>query len=90
MSRCTKIIDVACVMDRHVVDKHGEKIKKYLDLEMELQLLWNTNVELVFGGLGSLHEKTVEFLQITEIIVHQLQKTVLLRTDKMLRRHLSL
>ena len=49
-------------MDRHVVDKHGEKIEKYLDLAIELQSLWNTRVEivpLVFGALGSLHEKTV-------------------------------
>ena len=83
-------------MDRHVVDKHGEKIEKYLDLAIELQSLWNTRVEivpLVFGALGSLHEKTVlnfELLQLTEINIYQLQKTVLLKTDRMLRRHLSL
>ena len=35
--RRTNIIDIACVMDRHVVDKHGEKIEKYLDLAIELQ-----------------------------------------------------
>ena len=61
VARSTKIIDIACVMDHHVVDKHGEKIEKYLDLAIELQLLWNTKVEivpLVFGALGSLHEKT--------------------------------
>ena len=56
----TRIIDVACVMDHHVVDNHGEKIENYLDLAIELQLLWNTKVEivlLVFGALGSLHER---------------------------------
>ena len=73
-----------------------KKIEKYLDLAIELQSLWNTRVEivpLVFGALGSLHEKTVlnfELLQLTEINIYQLQKTVLLKTDRMLRRHLSL
>ena len=96
MARCTKIIDIACVMDCHVIDKHKEKIEKYLDLAIELQVLWNSNVEvvpLVFGALGALHEKTVkifELLQLTEVSVHQLQKTVLLKTDIMLRKHLSL
>ena len=85
VARRTKIIDITCVMDRHVVDKHGEKIEKYLDLAIELQSLWNTRVEivpLVFGALGSLHEKTVlnfELLQLTEINFYQLQKTALLR-----------
>ena len=35
--QCTKLIDVAYVMDRHVVEKHREKIEKYLVLAVELQ-----------------------------------------------------
>ena len=83
---------MARVMDRHMVDKHEEKIEKYLDLAIELQLLWNTKVQIVPLVFGSLHESVSNFelLQLTEISVHQLRKTVLLRTDKMLRRHLSL
>ena len=83
-------------MDCHVVEKHGEKTEKYLDLAIVLQSLWNTRVEivpLVFGALGSLHEKTAlnfMLLQLTEINIFHLQKTVLLKTDRMLRRHLSL
>ena len=58
----------------------------------------NTNssvevVPLVFGALGALHEKTVknfELLLLTEVSVHQLQKAMLLKTDIMLRKHLSL
>ena len=49
-------IDIACAMDRHVVDKHQEKIDKYLDLAIELQVLWNTKDEifpLVFDALKS-------------------------------------
>jgi len=96
MTRCTTVIDVACVMDRHVIVKHQEKIDKYLDLAIELQVLWNTKVvilPLVFGALGALPEKTVrnfEFLQLLEVNAHQLQKTVMLRTDLILRKHLSL
>ena len=57
---------------------------------------WNSNVEVVpsvCGALGALHEKTVknfELLQLTEVSVHQLQKRVLLKTDTMLRKHLSI
>ena len=36
-TRCMKLIDVGCVMDRHVIDKHREKAEKYLDLAIELQ-----------------------------------------------------
>jgi len=67
-----------------------------LDLATELQVLWNTKVEifpLVFGALGALPEKTVrnfELLPLTEVNAHQLQKTVQLRTDIMLKKHLSL
>jgi len=96
MTKCTTIIDVACVMDRHVVAKHQEKIDKYLDLAIELQALWNTKVEifpLVFGARGALPGKTVrnfELLQLFEVNAHQLQKTVLLKTDLILRKQLSL
>ena len=47
-TRCTKLIDVACVMDRHVIDKHREKAEKYLDLAIELQSLWNSKIEVVY------------------------------------------
>ena len=62
-------------MDRHLIDKHKEKIENYLDLAIELRVLWNSNVEvvpLVFGALGTLHEKIVknfELLQLTEVSV---------------------
>ena len=61
-SGCTKLLDVACVMDRHVVDKYREKCDKYLDLAIELQKLWNTRIEivpLVFGALGTVHQRTL-------------------------------
>ena len=59
--QCTKLIDAACMMDCHVVEKHREKIEKYLVLVVELHTLWNTWVEivpLVFGVLGSIPEQS--------------------------------
>ena len=72
MSRCTKVVDVSYVIDCCVVDEHRERIEKYLDLATELQVLWNTKVEivpLIFGVLGVLHGNTVrnfELLQLNE------------------------
>ena len=94
--RLTKLIDIACVMDRHVVEKHHEKIEKYLDLSVELQLLWNTRTEvipLVFGALGSIPEQTMknfELLKLNKISAHLMQKSVILRTATIMRRHLEL
>ena len=62
-SCCTRLIDVACVMDRHVIDKHRDKAEKYLDLAIELQTLWNTRIEivpLIFGALGTVHQSTIQ------------------------------
>lgn len=42
--RCTRIIDVACVMDHHVI---GQKIEKHSDLKIELKSQRNTKVEIV-------------------------------------------
>ena len=95
-TRCTKLIDVACVMDRNFIDKHREKAEKYLDLAIELQSLWNSKIEvvpLVFGALGTIHESTIQSFQhlgLIDINVHQLVKTVLLRTATILRRHFGL
>jgi len=95
-SSCATIIDVACVMNRHVIDKHRDKIEKYLDLEIELQTLWNTRFEvipLIFGALGTLHESIIQsfkFLQLNDINIRQLMKTVLSKTAVILRGYLGL
>ena len=94
-TRCTKPIDVACVMERHFIDKHREKAKN-LDLAIELQSLWNSKIEvvlLVFGALGTIHDSTIKsfhHLGLIDINVHQLVKTVLIRTATVLRRHFGL
>ena len=94
--KCAYLIDIACVMDRNVVSKETEKIDKYLNLRIELQTLWNTRVvvvPLVFGALGSLSNNISDYfrqLKLCGVSVHQLQKTVLLRTATIVRQHLSL
>jgi len=77
-------------MDFHVIDKPGEKNEKYLDLAIELQSLWNTKAEIVPLVLVHwvLYMKKLlnfELFQLTEIM-QCLQKTVLLKTDQMLKR----
>ena len=96
LTRKTYLIDIACVMDHNVLAKEKEKVDKYLSLMIELQSLWNTTVEVVpiiFGALGSLSDNiftNLSLLQVTDINAYQLQKTVLLRTATILRRHLAL
>jgi len=81
---------------RHVVEKHREKIEKYLDLAIELQTLWNTQIEivpLVFGALGRIPKQTMknfELLKLTMVNPHLMQKSVILKTATILRRHLQL
>jgi len=83
-------------MDRHVVDKYREKCDKYLDLAIELQKLWNTRIEivpLIFEALGTVHQSTLnsfELLQLKDIKVCQLVKTVVLRTATIIRRYCGL
>ena len=83
-------------MDRNIVKKHNEKIEKYLALAAELQTLWNTRIEivpLVFRALGSIPEQTIkkfELLKLNTINAHLMQKSVILRTATILRRHLEL
>jgi len=94
--RKTYLIDIACVMDQNVYAKEKEKVDKYFSLMVELQSLWNTTVEIVpiiFGALGSLSNNlftNLSLLHVTDINVYQLQKTVLLKTAAILRRHLAL
>jgi len=94
--RHTFLIDVACTMDRNVLSKENEKVEKYQDLSIELQHLWNTRVKvvpLIIGALGSISSSIythLATLQVKEVSVHQLQKTVILHTSTILRRHIIL
>ena len=77
LKKQTYLIDIACVMDSNIIEK--EKIDKYLNLMIED--LWDTKIAIVphvFGALGSISDALNSYsslLQITDVRVHQLQKT---------------
>ena len=83
-------------MDRNILTKEKEKVEKHMDLMIELQQIWNTTIKIIpiiFGALGTISASIythMASLQVKELNVHQLQKTVVLRTATIIRRHLSL
>ena len=62
-------------------------------MKIELQRLGNTSVEIVpivVGALGAISRTLQKYLQklnVTDIRASQIQKTVLLKTVNILRRH---
>jgi len=87
---------LACVIDRNVLTKEKEKVEKYMDLTIELQGIWGTTfktIPFIFGAPGTINDSLfthITSLSVNDVNVHQLQKTVILRTATIIRRHLSL
>jgi len=51
------LIDTAISGDRNVIEKETEKIKKYKDLTIEIQGMWNVKTEVVpviIGATGTI------------------------------------
>ena len=77
-------------------EKENEKIKKYQDLKTELRKLWKKHIDIVpivIGALGAVTTKFEQYLltlNTTDVNINQMQKTVLLQTSNILRRHLDL
>ena len=93
--RTCKIIDFAVPGDSRIEKKDKEKIEKYQDLRKELQKIWNVRVKiipLVVGCLGAIPKQFGNFLKETGITAEteQVQKTVLLRTSRILRKVLEI
>ena len=91
--RICKIIDFAVPGDSRIEEKEKEKIEKYQDLRRKLQKIWNVRVKiipLVVGSLGAkqLANRLKEISVTTEI--GPVQKTVLLGTDRILRKFLEI
>ena len=87
------IIDVACPGDHNIGMKQFEKIDKYSQLQVEISRLWNKRtmtIPIVIGALGSIPHKLRHYLSKLEIEcnVSVLQKSVLLGTAGILRKHL--
>ena len=90
------MIDISCPADKNVEKKEREKLEKYQELRMELRKLWNKKIDvipIVIGALGAVtpnFESYLLTLNTKDINSNQLQKTVLLQTANILRRHLDL
>ena len=77
--------------DNRIKEKEKDKIEKYQDLGRELQKIWNVKVKiipLVVGTLGAIPQQLGNRLKEIGIAVRtaQVQKTVLLRTARILRK----
>ena len=88
------IIDVAIPGDSRIEEKELEKISKYQDLKIEIEILWEkqaTVVPVVIGSLGAIQRdlrKHLRTIGLENISPSQLQKTALLGTAHILRKYL--
>ena len=93
--RTCQLIDVACPVDRKVVEKEEEKIEKYRDLAREVAKLWNVRVKIipvVIGALGTIPNDLEERINEMGISLKtaQIQMSVLLGTARILRKVLEI
>ena len=90
------IIDVAVPGDTRVEGKEDEKIEKYQELRQEIVKLWKMKkveiVPVVIGALGAVSVGISGWLKKLDINikVEHIQKTALLGTARILRRHLNM
>ena len=89
------IIEVAIPEDGRIEEKELEKIRKYQDLKIEIERLWETQatvVRVVIGSLGAIPgdlRKLLRMIGLESISSSQLQKAVLLLgTAYILRKYL--
>ena len=92
--RSCKLIDFAVLGDSRTEEKEKDKIKKYQDLGRELQNIWNVTVKIVpllVGSLGAIPKHFGNRLKHIGIsaVTAQVQKTVLLKTARILRKVLK-
>ena len=89
--RSCKIIDFALPGDSRIEEKEKDQVEKYQDLGRELQKIWNVKVKiipLVVGSLGAIPKQFGNRLKEISITAGtaQVQKTILLRTARILRK----
>jgi len=88
------LIDVAISGDRNVIKKEGEKILKYKDLTIEIQLMWNVKtkvIPIITGTTGTISESYRKYVSNIpgKHEVKELQKTAILGTAHILREVLT-
>jgi len=79
------LIDVAISGDRNMIKKEAEKILKYKDLTIEIQLMWNVKtkvIPVITGATGTISNSFRKYVSnITgKHEVKELQKTAILGT----------
>ena len=92
--RTCKNVDFAVPADHRIRLKECEKKDKYADLLRELKKMWNmqvTIISIVIGAFGTVTKGLLKGLEDLEVggRVETIQKTALLRTDRILRRVLE-
>jgi len=85
------LIDVAISGDRYVIKKETEKILKYKDLTIEIQLMWNVKtkvIPVIIGAIGTISKSFREYVSNIpgKHEVKELQKTAILGTAHILRK----
>ena len=93
--RICKIIDFAVPRESKTEEKEKNRMEKYQDLGREIQKIWNVKVKiipLVVGSLGAIPKQFGNRLKQIGITAGtaQVQKTVLLGTDRILRKVLEI
>ena len=91
------IIDFASPSDNNVAVKTIEKLSKYKTLEIEILKMWKdmkktSVVPIIIGSLGLVNKNIHFYLEKLpcQVQLSELQKTVLLGTAYILRKHLSI
>ena len=83
--------DVAISGDRNVIKKEAEKILKYKDLTIQMQLMWNVKTKVIPVKIGATGTISKSFRKYVSNIpgkheVKELQKTAILGTAHILRK----
>ena len=85
------LIDVSVPDDKNIALKEAEKISKYKDLEIEINLMWNVETKIVLAVVGALGTLRKDFAKGVELTpehpkVSEIQKISLLGTSHILRK----
>jgi hypothetical protein len=88
------LIDVAIPGDRNVIKKEAEKILKYKNLTIEIQLTWNVKTRVIPVIIGTTGTISKSFRKHVSSIsgnheVRELKKAAILGTAHILRKVLT-
>ena len=94
--KSVQLNDIAVPKGSRIDEKEAEKIDKYQELRIELERLWNMKtkiVPIVIGALGAIStqfKNHIDRLELNNINLIEIQKSVILGTASILRKVLQL